>query len=85
MAKRCRVSVPTLRRLFHGALGTAPLEYLLRLRIQMASSLLAATARPILEIAFDLGFETPSSFNRHFRRRTGLSPRDWRKRHRGSA
>jgi AraC-like DNA-binding protein len=80
LADRCRVSVPTLRRLFRKALGRAPLEYLLRLRIQMASSLLAGTDRPILNIAFDVGFETLSSFNRHFKRQTGLSPREWRKR-----
>jgi len=79
LADRCRVSVPTLRRLFHRALGTPPLEYLIRLRIQMASSLLAGTDRPILDIAFDVGFETLSSFNRHFKRHTGLSPRQWRK------
>ncbi len=85
LAKRCRVSVPTLRRLFHNALGVAPLEYLLRLRIQMASSLLAGTDRPILDIAFDVGFETLSSFNRHFKRQTGVSPREWRKHNSSSA
>jgi AraC-like DNA-binding protein len=81
LAHQCNVSIPTLRRLFHGAIGMAPLEYLIGLRIQMASSLLAGTDLPILKIAFDVGFETLSSFNRHFKTVMGTSPREWRKHH----
>jgi AraC-like DNA-binding protein len=79
LAGRCNVSEPTLRRLFHTSLGMAPLEYLIRLRIQMASSLLIGTDRPVLNIASDVGFDTLSSFNRHFKSQMGLSPREWRK------
>lgn len=36
---------------------------------------------PISEIGFRLGFEDLSSFSRSFRRWTGTSPREWRRRH----
>lgn len=35
---------------------------------------------PISEIGFRLGFDDLSSFSRSFRRWTGISPRDWRRR-----
>ena len=38
---------------------------------------------PISEIGFRLGFEDLSSFSRSFRRWTGVSPREWRRRHCG--
>jgi AraC-like DNA-binding protein len=40
-------------------------------------------ALPISEIGFRLGFEDLSSFSRSFRRWTGVSPREWRRRHCG--
>jgi AraC-like DNA-binding protein len=78
LAARAHVSIATLRRLFHQALGLAPLEYLIGLRIQMACSLLIGTDRPIVQIAADVGFATLSSFNRHFKAHTNLSPRQYR-------
>lgn len=37
-----------------------------------------ATTRTIQDIAFDLGFETPSNFARSFKRWTGTTPKDFR-------
>lgn len=44
---------------------------------------LVHVAAPISRLAFELGFEDPAYFCRFFKRRTGLSPRDYRMRHGG--
>ncbi len=79
LASLCRVSPTHLRRLFQTGVGRSPHEYLTHLRIQMAAALLQRTSRPVLEIALEVGFPTLSSFNRHFHRQQGVTPRAWRK------
>lgn len=53
-------------------------EYLILHRLQRASRLLRETSRSVTEICFDAGFESLSSFSSLFRRRVGVSPRDFR-------
>ncbi|WP_372814731.1 helix-turn-helix transcriptional regulator [Paenibacillus sp.] len=57
-----------------------PLEYITRYRIEQAKRMLMNTDLPIGRIAEESGFETFSFFNKCFRRTTGTSPRDYRKR-----
>lgn len=78
LAKSCHGSVPHFRRIFRTATGHAPLEYLNRLRIQMAATMLKNTENKIIDIAADTGFPTLSSFNRLFRRIMRKPPRRWR-------
>jgi AraC-like DNA-binding protein len=79
LAAACHCSVTNFRRLFRRALSARPMEYLAHLRVQMAVGLLENSSKPVGEIAAQVGFETPSSFNRQFRRTTGTSPRRWRR------
>jgi AraC-like DNA-binding protein len=78
LAGACYFSPTHFRRLFRAALSKSPLEYLTQLRIQQAAGLLEGTEQGISEIAREAGFLTLSSFNRHFKRITGASPRQWR-------
>jgi AraC-like DNA-binding protein len=68
-----------LRR-FSAVIGTTPHQYLVRCRIGRAARLLVASERAVTEIALDVGFGDLSNFVRSFRRATGMSPRDWRRR-----
>lgn len=79
LAHACAMSPATFRRCFHHATGSSPLDYLTRVRMQMATSLLADMATPISDVAFRVGYGTLSSFNRHFRRTMRMSPRQWRR------
>lgn len=45
---------------------------------------LVHVAAPISKLAFELGFEDPAYFCRFFKRRTGVSPREYRVRHGGA-
>lgn len=59
--------------------GTAPIDHIHEGIIQMAKNRLLKTKLSVSEIAYSLGFEYPTYFTRFFRKRTGLSPKDFRK------
>jgi AraC-like DNA-binding protein len=70
-------------RLFSRVLGVTPHQYLVRSRLRRAARLLADGARPIGEVALDVGFGDLSNFVRTFRRAAGVSPRAFRRAARG--
>lgn len=78
LARLCGFSEATLRRKFRQAVGCAPLEYLHRIRVEAASAMLRSENKTVLEICEQVGYSSPSSFNREFRRLTGKSPREAR-------
>jgi AraC-like DNA-binding protein/mannose-6-phosphate isomerase-like protein (cupin superfamily) len=79
MAAAMDIHRSTLSRLFRATIGIPPAEYLARLRVQNALSLLKSTVLPVAEIARRCGFDDPDYFSRMIRRRTGMSPREFRK------
>jgi AraC-like DNA-binding protein len=79
------ISMRTLRRHLKTETGMTWEEYRHRSRLQQAFSLLSETAEPISEIAARCGFESPSGFAKAFRAEMGESPRDYRRRIRGSS
>ncbi len=64
---------------FQKHVGFSALEYLSHFRINQACLLLNSTAKSVMEIAMDCGFRNISNFNRQFRRITGCSPTEYRK------
>ena len=56
-----------------------PKEYTDSLRLQAAEKLLVETDKKIIEIAWDAGFSSLSSFNRFFKKKTGMTPTEYRK------
>jgi transcriptional regulator GlxA family with amidase domain len=74
------VSEAHFARAFRQAFGAPPHRYLLTRRIERAAALLRDTDLPIIEIAFDTGWNSLGTFGRTFRDITGESPRDLRAR-----
>jgi len=73
-----KISPGHLARLFRRRHGVSYTDYLRELRMQKAADLLGGTKSAIGRIAARVGYEDPSRFATHFRRRFGLTPRDFR-------
>ncbi|RTL22254.1 MAG: AraC family transcriptional regulator [Burkholderiales bacterium] len=79
-AAQLHVSPAAFSRSFKRLVGRSFTDYVNDLRIAEVQLLLRRTDRPVTEIAAACGFTTLSNFNAHFRRRLGMSPRDYRRR-----
>jgi AraC-like DNA-binding protein len=68
-------------RLFQRSTGVSPHRFVVRARIDRATTLLAASEVSIAGIARAVGFQTPSHFSTVFRRITGTTPGAYRAAH----
>jgi AraC-like DNA-binding protein len=66
--------------LFKTETGLAPVEYLIKLRMEKAGQLLATTFLSIKQIMAEVGYNNRSNFLRPFRRYFHVSPSEYRKR-----
>ena len=60
--------------------GKGTIEFIQRFLVERAKSRLLDGREAVKEIAYDLGFETPQYFSRVFKKRTGLTPSEFRNR-----
>ena len=67
-------------KVFKQATGLTFTDYLARVRIEKVKNLLLNPHKRISEVAYEVGFQSLSQFNRVFRRVTGQSPTVWRAR-----
>ena len=58
--------------------GTGPNELILDIRIRYAKELLNSTSKQISEIAYLVGFSSPSHFSERFKKREGIGPKAFR-------
>ena len=70
----------SLCRFFKQKMGLTVFDYLNQLKVEFACKLLMDYKMSILEVCLDSGFNNLSHFNRQFRKHTGLTPTDYRKR-----
>src|SRR5436190_3913711 len=75
VAKFAHISTNHFSEKFKEVTGVNFVEYIARARTEKARDLLQNSTRRISEIAFAVGFQSLSQFNRVFRRLTGKSPR----------
>ena len=66
-------------RLFKKEMKITPLLYINKKRIEKAQLRLVTETTPIKEIAYQLGFEDQTYFNRIFKKSTGMTPTNYRK------
>ncbi len=66
-------------RLFKQSTGYSPYQYLIKCRIERAQKLLIQNQQSIANIALQVGFANQSQFGRHFKRFTGVTPKQFRK------
>ena len=78
-AESRNMSVCWFQRNFKQIVKHTPMQYLLTIRVNNATSLLETTNYGLAEIATIVGYEDPLYFSRLFRKIKGVSPRDYRK------
>ena len=85
VAKAAGASVFHFCKVFHKTTGLKFTEYVARVRLEDARTRLLNPNLRISEIAYDVGFQSLTQFNRTFKRVFGQSPSDFRARLRASA
>ena len=78
MAERCGIQRTRLNTVFQKLTGCTPMEYLTRLRMERAKTLLRETEIKIIDIAFECGFSSSQYFANTFKTATGMTPSDYR-------
>ena len=73
------MSTSWFNRSFRSAMGTAPMKYILNIRIRNAQTFLETTDYSISVIASLVGYDNPMYFSRLFRKAKGMSPSKYRK------
>lgn len=66
---------------FKNTMGTSFIDYLNEYRLTMASRLLLSSDSSILAIASEVGYDNLSYFNRTFKKRFQMTPREYRKKY----
>ena len=76
LAQAAALSIDQLARLLRRAHATTPYGLVLAIRIEHAKDRLRSGA-PIAETAFNTGFADQSHLTRHFKRLTGMTPKQY--------
>jgi AraC-like DNA-binding protein len=77
-AKEVGLSRSVLAERFHAYVGTPPMQYLARWRMQLAASLLTGTNATMSEVAERVGYGSEAALSRAFKRLVGVAPSAWR-------
>ncbi|PKA45072.1 AraC family transcriptional regulator (plasmid) [Rhizobium sullae] len=78
LARLIDLSDGHFHRAFRASTGRTPLQFINELRVQRAVQMLARHPTNIAELAFSVGFSSPTHFARVFRRVVGCLPSEYR-------
>lgn len=78
VADYLHISYSSFRHIFKQYTGIAPSQYYLNLKIQRAKDMLKSSTASIKEISYILHFDTPEYFTKLFKKKTGLTPSQFR-------
>jgi AraC-like DNA-binding protein len=81
LAREAGASRSVLAEKFTHYVGQAPIQYLGKWRMALASNLLRRSASSMMQIALEVGYETDAAFSRAFKREFGMPPAAWRREH----
>ena len=81
LALKYAVSRRNFDRRFIHATGNTPLEYLQRIRIEASKKAFENSRKTVNEVMYEVGYQDAKAFRDVFRKMTGLSPLDYRRRY----
>lgn len=65
--------------IFKEKTGYSFIEYLIKIRMDKAKTILSRTDLPLTNVAVAVGYSNTAHFGKHFKRETGMTPREYRK------
>jgi AraC-like DNA-binding protein len=83
LARLVSMAEGSLCRFFKMNVGISVFEYLNRIKVEFACKLLMDPEMGIVDVCLDSGFNNLSHFNKQFRKNTGATPSEYRKRFKG--
>ena len=78
LARKAALSRSALAERFAHLVGEAPIQYLMRWRMQLAATLLRTRDTSVFEAAMAVGYASEAAFSRAFKRVVGVPPAAWR-------
>ena len=78
LADVCGLNRSYFSKLFRDSMGCPPQEFLIRLRLSKAADMMKGMNYSIGTIALRCGYPNQLHFSRAFKKRYGVSPREWR-------
>ncbi|MGG1597413.1 AraC family transcriptional regulator [Paenibacillus naphthalenovorans] len=76
LAEKVNMSVSSLHRHFKEVTAMSPIQYQKQLRLREARRLLLTESADATDVAFRVGYESPSQFSREYSRMFGFPPRE---------
>jgi AraC-like DNA-binding protein len=74
LARSCGMSTSAFHRNFQAVTGLSPIQFQKQIRLQQSRLMLMTGADDVATIAYRVGYDGASQFNREYRRQFGLSP-----------
>lgn len=81
LTDRFHINRTTLNKLFNQVTNMPVMNYLIRLRMHLASQMLRETTLPVSEIISRVGFNDQAHFGRVFKKHFGYPPTEYREKH----
>lgn len=78
LARELPMGYSSFRKAFKSSTGQSPNQYHVNLRLERARNLLTMTALNISEISYQTGFESIYYFSKLFKKKNGISPKNYR-------
>jgi AraC-like DNA-binding protein len=78
LARQCGTSRTVMAERFASFVGTPPMHYLAKWRMQVASEMLRRGNAGMAAIAAEIGYESEAAFSRAFKKMMGVAPSAWR-------
>lgn len=82
LASHVNVSVYHLSHIFKEKTGIPPMKYVINCRMEQAQKLLSGSNESISAIAMEVGYDSSNYFSMLFKKTVGLSPLQYRRKHR---
>ena len=79
LARQCGTSRTVMAERFMQFVGTPPMHYLAKWRMQVASEMLNRGNANMATIAAEVGYESEAAFSRAFKKLVGQAPATWRR------